>query len=297
VSQDIFAQMTSQMQLLTDGLALTKSDVDKQRCDLTAAKLDLGDTKTQLDQTKQDLVKAKAQNAELQHRLVSHDSSFSWDKLGNGDQYQFNCSVLNTLTQAATALEETQPDEAKAFVRAGIVKVTRRNKLVKLADVSSAGWGFVEEYERNSLADNAEDDREIRRAEAAAVAKKKRKYEVNQQRGGYGGRGKSFKGRGGYSAAFSAPESDNAENPFTWFLQQAALAVQANAASTTPAAAAAPVAAPAPVPFAKKKELGPCYYCSGPHLQSQCAAYKHQQAILKAHHARTQQGDGDAPSN
>ena len=295
ITQEIFGRMADQMRLLTEGLAFTKSEVDAQKVGLAAAKVDLANTNTQLGSTKTDLAEAKARNVELRNQLGAQDSRYAWQKHGNGEQHKFNCGVLNTLTEAATALEEGHEAEGKAFVKAGIGKLAYRNKLIRMADSSPVGWAIVDEYEQSELADSAEDDQRIRRAETAAIAKRKRKLE-GVQRGGKSSRGKAGRGKGGYNNVAASHSDDGESDPFAWFLQQAAIATQAAAAATEAVAPAAPTAAP--VVTYPRKPLGPCYYCGGPHLQSQCTAYKQQQALLKAHQAHlTANNDGESTGN
>jgi hypothetical protein len=290
VTPHLFARMADQMKMLTEGLALTKADVDQQKVGLATAKSDLSQTQAQLDVTKHELASTKVKNSELQRQLAAQDPKYSWNKFGNGEQFRFNCGILNTLTEAATAYEEVHYTEAQAFVRSGMEQVAHRNKIIKLADNSQVGWAFVEEYEQLDLADNPEDDHRIRRAELAAIAKKKRKLE-SSGRGARGGRGKSFRGRGGYSNSedHTATATDN--DAFAWFLQQCSNSAPTGAPVTTPLPAAPAAPAPA-VPAYPRKQLGPCYFCGGPHLQSQCPAFKNHQAILKAHREAQNPSDG-----
>ena len=51
--------------------------------------------------------------------------------------------------------------------------IRKLNKLIRLADKSEAGWAIVEEYQTDELASDTDDDRKIRRAEKAALEKKK----------------------------------------------------------------------------------------------------------------------------
>jgi hypothetical protein len=46
-----------------------------------------------------------------------------------------------------------------------------------MADVSPAAWLLVEEYLADSLADNDDDDKKIRKCETIALEKKKRRLE------------------------------------------------------------------------------------------------------------------------
>ena len=50
----------------------------------------------------------------------------------------------------------------------------QRNKLVKLADKSEAGWMAVDEYLADDLAEDSEDDKKIRSVQPRAAARKKK---------------------------------------------------------------------------------------------------------------------------
>ncbi|CAH3165506.1 unnamed protein product [Pocillopora meandrina] len=57
-------------------------------------------------------------------------------------------------------------DQAKALLH-------KRQKLIKLADSSEAGWDAVQEYESQDIASDDEDNKKIRNARAAANRKRK----------------------------------------------------------------------------------------------------------------------------
>ena len=285
ISQDAFKRMADQMRALTDGLAITRADVDLQKDGLTEARVELTGTRALLTETQEELSAAKATNAALKRQFAAFEPSRDFDKPGNGEQDKFNRSVLNNLMEAATALEENRPIDAAAFIKAGIAQLLLRNRHIRIADDSAMGWATVQEYISLSSADDAEEGKSIRRAEELAVNKKKRKHEASQ-RGGRGG-GRGGKGRGG-----PVSTETSSEDPFAWFLQQLGLASQttggAGVATAVTAIPAAAAAAPAPV----KRVLGPCYYCTGPHLQANCPILKNQQAIVQAHQAHLATLDG-----
>jgi hypothetical protein len=190
---------------------------------------------------------------------------------GNEAQYVWNCSVLNILTVALTALELNDPVDAKAKLRSAIAAIMTRNKHIKIADESAAGWGTIREYTKHSHADDDADDAKIRRCETAALAKMKKPAEPTQKVK-TAGRGK---GRGAGTASPGTATLD----PLTWaLLQQSA---QQFTLPTLPSLAAFGQFAPAATQVPRK--LGPCYTCQGPHLQKDCPIYRAQNAAVQAH--------------
>ena len=65
-------------------------------------------------------------------------------------------------------------DQAKALLH-------KRQKLIKLADSSEAGWDAVQEYESQDIASDDEDDKKIGNARAAGNRKRKQKERERQQ--------------------------------------------------------------------------------------------------------------------
>ena len=55
-----------------------------------------------------------------------------------------------------------------------IRNIKGRNKLIKIADRTEGGWSTVEEYETCDNADDSDDDKKIRQANARALQKKPR---------------------------------------------------------------------------------------------------------------------------
>ena len=76
---------------------------------------------------------------------------------------------------AVNCLTQERPDSANALTSANraLEAIQKRQKLIKLADKSEAGWLAVEECESDELADNSDDEKRIKKAQDTATRKKK----------------------------------------------------------------------------------------------------------------------------
>ena len=93
-------------------------------------------------------------------------------KKGNLKQFLFNAEILNEVRSITEVLHTQDTASANKAAKRTIRLIERRQKLIKLADKSEAGWLAVDEYESDELADDSADERRIRKAQDKAVRKK-----------------------------------------------------------------------------------------------------------------------------
>ena len=64
---------------------------------------------------------------------------------------------------------------AKRKISEGMDLMKNRQKLIKLADSSDAGWRVVDEYVSNPLSEDSDDEKKIYKAQTRAESKLKKK--------------------------------------------------------------------------------------------------------------------------
>ena len=88
-------------------------------------------------------------------------------KKGNLKQFLFNAELLDEVKSITEDLQTQDTDSANKTAKRTIKLIERRQKLIKLADKSEAGWLAVDEYESDELVD----EKRIRKAQDKAVRK------------------------------------------------------------------------------------------------------------------------------
>ena len=127
--------------------------------------------------------KLEAENGSRLKKMKSLlDVSFNYN--GNREQYLFNSEVKEGLEDICSLLQEEEVgiEMIEQRINQVLQKVEHRNKLIRIADRSEAGWETVREFQRDDLADDSEEERKIRASESRALQKIKRKKLRRQQK-------------------------------------------------------------------------------------------------------------------
>lgn len=92
---------------------------------------------------------------------------------GNRKQYEFNEQLLEDLERLKKYIKRRDDKKAKVTCNELIENVEKRQKCIRMADKSVAGWGTVQEYLTDEVASDSEDEKKIRQAEKRALEKMK----------------------------------------------------------------------------------------------------------------------------
>lgn len=77
------------------------------------------------------------------------------------------------MQEANENLKENKVQSAQRNIAEGLDIIKNRQKLIKLADSSEAGWRAVDEYTKNPIASDSEDEKKICKAQTRAERKVK----------------------------------------------------------------------------------------------------------------------------
>ena len=110
------------------------------------------------------------ENGKLNKRMKA-DSKYKFRYKRNQIQLDFNESICDKVDTIVKLTKNGSQNRASKLAKSIKEDLEKQNKLLKIADKSTAGWGTVEEYLSDDLASNSEDDRKIKGAERRALQK------------------------------------------------------------------------------------------------------------------------------
>ena len=101
-------------------------------------------------------------------KKVSLENSISFRSVSNHKQFVFNSEIANLLDNANKAISLRKASNANVNIDEALSLIKHRNKINRLAYASPNGWTTIQEYDKNSIADDLDDDKKKRRAEKRA---------------------------------------------------------------------------------------------------------------------------------
>ena len=141
---------------------------------------------TRFDNLKKQFTEENSSSVEAAVKRAKR-ARFVFQSKGNEQQFEHAESVLYKLESAKDALNANATSKAKTAIEEGAALVTKRIKVIKIADKSQYSWATVQEYLSDELASNSEDEKRLFRSEKRAKkkvkeARKKRSQKYQHQR-------------------------------------------------------------------------------------------------------------------
>ena len=135
---------------------------------------------------KRDIQDESCSNTDSVAKKLKEESKITFRFEGNKKQFQFNSDLAEKVKSASVALGKRKLDLVKTHLEELDSDIKKRNKLIRLADKSAAGWDLVNEYLSDELASGSEDEKRIRRAEQRALRKRsQRQQKAKPSKQGY----------------------------------------------------------------------------------------------------------------
>lgn len=114
---------------------------------------------------------AERQEAKIEQVFAN---GYKFKKRGNEEQFKHNAKVMAKIKEANEEMVEKRIQEARQKISEGYDLIQHRQKLIKLADSSAAGWKALDEYvKKKPIASDSENKKRISKTQTRAERKAK----------------------------------------------------------------------------------------------------------------------------
>jgi hypothetical protein len=294
--QRTFCGEMNRLPTIQQGHAAGSTNVDNET--LASLALNLQTISATLVQTQKETAEIKAESAKAQKaaseaiannvalqaqldcQSEKRAGGYKFRHLGNELVYFSHVDIMSKITRGLAALRVGNIESAEALFISSNKELMQQNKYVKMADSAPAGWSLILEILGNDMVNTPEEERQFKRAEQACDTRYKRKLDAEHR-----ARGSDKKPQ--HSAASSSSGtiiSSSATSPQYVQFPLSALTggstsiagqVVQGTATNTPATGSnnsQNTGATTGYNY-KRREIGPCFNCQGPHLARNCPEY------------------------
>jgi len=131
--------------------------------------------KSEFASLKRNFESQSEETAKQAAKRLKQDLEIDFKYKSNKEQFQFNNDISEGLLRVEKLVQGGRQDEALASIEPLLEQLKTRQKHIRMADRSEGGWTTVEEFKKDELAEDSEEERKMRRSEGRAIQKIKRK--------------------------------------------------------------------------------------------------------------------------
>lgn len=131
---------------------------------------------------KKDILESTSTKADEVAKKLKIDHSYQFKFKGNQKQFEFNEQLSADFKKIERASQSGNLNSIQETCQNAQKELHKRNKCIKMADKSPAGWDTVNEYLSDELASDSEDEKRMRYAENRALRARKLRRQSNNPR-------------------------------------------------------------------------------------------------------------------
>ena len=113
-------------------------------------------------------------------KKIKRETEYNFKRIRNKRQFNSIVDILDDIQESIHHVENNDTESAYSSLTSICDKLKKRNKLIRIADKSEAGWLTIEEYLNDSPASNSDELRKICQTEQRGPQNKKQNFQFVQ---------------------------------------------------------------------------------------------------------------------